>query len=236
MVNNVETFCAAAHIALHGGAWWAGIGTPKSTGTKIHSVVGRLRAPGPLRVPLRHAHRPHPGRLRRARHAGGAGRRAVGRVPVGASSSAAASPSRTCRPPAPSWCSTARATCSRWRATSRTSSPTRAAASARPAASAPRWSCGAWTSSPPATARATTWTSCYELDKLMHGATPLRPGRDAPATRCATPSPSSARPTSGACKSLHFEPAFDLDAELSVARPVTGRDDPALTHLAGPTP
>ena len=39
-VNNVETYCAAARIALNGGAWWARIGTAQSTGTKIHSVSG----------------------------------------------------------------------------------------------------------------------------------------------------------------------------------------------------
>jgi [NiFe] hydrogenase diaphorase moiety large subunit len=31
-------------------------------------------------------------------------------------------------------------------------------------------------------------------------------------------------------KSLHFEPAFDLDAELATSRRVTGRDD-AAAHL-----
>ena len=33
VVNNVETFVAVAHIAHRGGAWWAGLGTPASTGT-----------------------------------------------------------------------------------------------------------------------------------------------------------------------------------------------------------
>ena len=51
-VNNVETFCAAAHIALHGGAWWAAIGTPKSTGTKIHSVSGDCERPGLYEYPF----------------------------------------------------------------------------------------------------------------------------------------------------------------------------------------
>ena len=39
-VNNVETFCAAALIALHGGDWYRAIGTAKSAGTKILSVSG----------------------------------------------------------------------------------------------------------------------------------------------------------------------------------------------------
>ena len=32
-------------IALRGGAWWAGIGTAKSTGTKIHSISGDCGRP-----------------------------------------------------------------------------------------------------------------------------------------------------------------------------------------------
>ncbi|MDP1900045.1 MAG: NAD(P)H-dependent oxidoreductase subunit E [Rubrivivax sp.] len=52
VVNNVETFCAAAHIALQGGAWWAAIGTPKSTGTKIHAVSGDCERPGLYEYPL----------------------------------------------------------------------------------------------------------------------------------------------------------------------------------------
>jgi [NiFe] hydrogenase diaphorase moiety large subunit len=52
IVNNVETFCAAAQIAVHGGQWWAAIGTPKSTGTKIHSVSGDCARPGLYEYPF----------------------------------------------------------------------------------------------------------------------------------------------------------------------------------------
>jgi [NiFe] hydrogenase diaphorase moiety large subunit len=52
IVNNVETFCAVAHIALRGGDWWAGIGTAQSTGTKIHSVSGDCERPGLYEYPL----------------------------------------------------------------------------------------------------------------------------------------------------------------------------------------
>ena len=52
VVNNVETFVAVAHIARRGGAWWAGIGTPESTGTKIHSVAGDCERPGLYEYPL----------------------------------------------------------------------------------------------------------------------------------------------------------------------------------------
>jgi [NiFe] hydrogenase diaphorase moiety large subunit len=52
VVNNVETFCAVAHIARRGGAWWSGIGLASSTGTKIHSVSGDCEHPGLYEYPL----------------------------------------------------------------------------------------------------------------------------------------------------------------------------------------
>ena len=52
IVNNVETFCAAAQIALHGGAWWSAIGTPDSSGTKLHSVSGDCERPGVYEYPF----------------------------------------------------------------------------------------------------------------------------------------------------------------------------------------
>jgi [NiFe] hydrogenase diaphorase moiety large subunit len=52
VVNNVETFCAAAHVALRGGAWWAAIGTADSTGTKLHSVSGDCARPGIYELPF----------------------------------------------------------------------------------------------------------------------------------------------------------------------------------------
>jgi [NiFe] hydrogenase diaphorase moiety large subunit len=51
-VDNVETLCAATHVALRGGAWWAAIGTPKSTGTSLHSVSGDCERPGVYEYPL----------------------------------------------------------------------------------------------------------------------------------------------------------------------------------------
>jgi [NiFe] hydrogenase diaphorase moiety large subunit len=57
VVNNVETFCAAALIAIHGGAWYREIGTPRSAGTKVLSVSGDCARPGiyeyPFGVPVR---------------------------------------------------------------------------------------------------------------------------------------------------------------------------------------
>jgi [NiFe] hydrogenase diaphorase moiety large subunit len=52
VVDNVETLCAATHVALQGGAWWAAIGTPKSTGTSLHSVSGDCERPGIYEYPL----------------------------------------------------------------------------------------------------------------------------------------------------------------------------------------
>ncbi len=52
VVDNVETLCAATHVALQGGAWWAGIGTPKSTGTSLHSVSGDCDRPGIYEYPM----------------------------------------------------------------------------------------------------------------------------------------------------------------------------------------
>ncbi len=52
VVNNVETFAATCHIAIQGGAWFASIGTAKSSGTKIMSVSGDCARPGIYEYPL----------------------------------------------------------------------------------------------------------------------------------------------------------------------------------------
>jgi len=46
VVNNVETLCKATFIALRGGAWYEGLGTKQSTGTKILSISGDCERPG----------------------------------------------------------------------------------------------------------------------------------------------------------------------------------------------
>ncbi len=51
-VNNVETFLAAANIAIHGGEWFAAFGTAKSKGTKIHSISGDCAKPGIYEYPF----------------------------------------------------------------------------------------------------------------------------------------------------------------------------------------
>ncbi|MBI3095127.1 MAG: NAD(P)H-dependent oxidoreductase subunit E [Rhodocyclales bacterium] len=50
-VNNVETLAAACLIAAHGGAWYAQHGTEKSTGTKLLSVSGDCERPGIYEYP-----------------------------------------------------------------------------------------------------------------------------------------------------------------------------------------
>ena len=52
IVNNVETLCAAALIAVHGGDWYRGLGTLKSAGTKILSVAGDVARPGLYEYPF----------------------------------------------------------------------------------------------------------------------------------------------------------------------------------------
>jgi [NiFe] hydrogenase diaphorase moiety large subunit len=52
IVNNVETLCAAALVAVRGGDWYRSIGTLKSSGTKILSVAGDCPRPGLYEYPF----------------------------------------------------------------------------------------------------------------------------------------------------------------------------------------
>ncbi|MDD5295946.1 MAG: NAD(P)H-dependent oxidoreductase subunit E [Rhodocyclaceae bacterium] len=52
VVNNVETFVAAALIALKGGDWYGTMGTSKSSGTKLLSVSGDCARPGIYEYPF----------------------------------------------------------------------------------------------------------------------------------------------------------------------------------------
>ncbi len=71
VVNNVETLCNLPHIVLRGAEWFASIGTPKSTGTRIFSVSGHVRRPGnyelQIDVPLRELIFEHAGGMREGR-------------------------------------------------------------------------------------------------------------------------------------------------------------------------
>ena len=52
IVNNVESYCAAALIALHGAEWFRSRGTARSSGTKLLSVSGDCERPGIYEYPL----------------------------------------------------------------------------------------------------------------------------------------------------------------------------------------
>jgi len=52
VVNNVETLCKAAIVAINGGEWFAGLGTKQSTGTKLLSISGDVERPGIYEYPF----------------------------------------------------------------------------------------------------------------------------------------------------------------------------------------
>ncbi|HLF41471.1 MAG TPA: NuoF family protein [Acidimicrobiia bacterium] len=52
LINNVETFASVPSILRRGGAWYAGIGTPSSKGTKVFALAGRIRNSGLIEVPM----------------------------------------------------------------------------------------------------------------------------------------------------------------------------------------
>jgi NADH-quinone oxidoreductase subunit F len=52
VINNVETLSNIPHIVLNGADWYAKIGMPKSTGTKIFSLSGHVNKPGNYELPM----------------------------------------------------------------------------------------------------------------------------------------------------------------------------------------
>jgi NADH-quinone oxidoreductase subunit F len=52
VVNNVETLCCVPHVIERGAAWFAGIGTEKSTGSKLFCVSGHVARPGVVELPM----------------------------------------------------------------------------------------------------------------------------------------------------------------------------------------
>jgi len=50
IVNNVETFVAVVHIVAKGADWFKGIGTEKSSGSKLLSISGDCKKPGVYEV------------------------------------------------------------------------------------------------------------------------------------------------------------------------------------------
>ena len=51
-INNVETWYNIAPIVLKGPAWFSGIGSAKSAGTKVFSLVGKIKNSGLVEMPL----------------------------------------------------------------------------------------------------------------------------------------------------------------------------------------
>jgi NADH:ubiquinone oxidoreductase subunit F (NADH-binding)/(2Fe-2S) ferredoxin/Pyruvate/2-oxoacid:ferredoxin oxidoreductase delta subunit len=52
VINNVETWANVASIIRRGAAWFAALGTKTSKGTKIFSLVGKIRNTGLVEVPM----------------------------------------------------------------------------------------------------------------------------------------------------------------------------------------
>ena len=228
IVNNVETFCAVSQIAVQGGAWWAAIGTPQSTGTKIHSVSGDCERPGLYEYPFG---------TRVGRILEDCGAHDTQAVQVGGPSGVCLSAFEFGRRIAFEDVPTAGA----FMVFDRSRDMFEVARGF--AHFFAHESCGFCTPCRVGTALVVKRMDklaagqgsrhdidvLFELDKLMHtsthcglGATACNPLRDTIA---------KFRPAyERHLKSLYFEPGFDLDAELSIARRMTGRDD-AAAHL-----
>jgi [NiFe] hydrogenase diaphorase moiety large subunit len=228
IVNNVETFCAASHVAAHGSASWACIGTAKSRGTKIHSVSGDCERPGLYEYPFG---------TRVAQILEDCGAQDTQAVQVSGPSGVCLSASEFGRRLAFEDVPTAGA----FMVFDRSRDMFEVARNF--AHFFAHESCGFCTPCRVGTALVVKRMDklaagrgsrddievLYELDKLMHVATHC--GLGAMACNPLRDTIAKFRPAyERRLKSLHFEPGFDLDAELSVARSMTGRDDPAA-HL-----
>ena len=228
IVNNVETYCAVTHIAVHGAAWWAGIGTPKSTGTKIHSVSGDCERPGIYEYPYG---------TRIGRILEDCGARDTQAVQVGGPSGVCLSAFEFGRRIAFEDVPTAGA----FMVFDRSRDMFEVARNF--AQFFAHESCGFCTPCRVGTALVVKRMDklaagqgsrhdvdvLFELDKLMHTATHC--GLGGAACNPLRDTIAKFRPAyEQRLTSLYFEPAFSLDAELSIARQMTGRDDPA-SHL-----
>jgi bidirectional [NiFe] hydrogenase diaphorase subunit len=52
LINNVETYANVPAIIRRGGAWFSGIGTERSKGTKVFALAGRIANAGLIEVPM----------------------------------------------------------------------------------------------------------------------------------------------------------------------------------------
>lgn len=228
VVNNVETFCAVAHIAQHGGAAWAAVGTTKSTGTKIHSVSGDCERPGLYEYPLG---------TRVSRILADCGARDTQAVQVGGASGVCLAPDEFERRIAFEDVPTAGA----FMVFDRSRDMFEVARGF--AHFFAHESCGFCTPCRVGTALLVKRMDklaagrgsgddldvLFELDRLLHSTTHC--GLGASACNPLRDTVLKFRPAyERRLQSLKFEPGFDLDAELSIARRMTGRDD-AGAHL-----
>lgn len=223
IVNNVETFSAVSLIALRGAIWWAAIGTAESTGTKIHSVSGDCQRPGLYEYPFGTS-------INRILQDCGA--RDTQAVQVGGPSGVCLSASEFSRRIAFEDVPTAGAFM--------------VFGASRDMFEVARGfahffaheSCGFCTPCRVGTALVARRMDklaaghgshddievLFELDKLMHSASHC--GLGASACNPLRDTMTKFRPAyEQRMKSKQFEPAFDLDAELSIARRMTQRDD-----------
>ena len=227
-VNNVETFCAASHIALNGGAWWAAMGTAKSSGTKIHSISGDCERPGLYEYPFGTSI---------TRMLEDCGARDTQAVQVGGPSGVCVSAFEFGRRIAFEDLPSAGA----FMVFNRSRDMFEVARNF--AHFFAHESCGFCTPCRVGTALVVKRLDklaaghgsrhdievLMELDKLLHQATHC--GLGASACNPLRDTILKFRPTyEQRLTSLHFEPSFDLDAELSVARSITQRED-ANAHL-----
>jgi [NiFe] hydrogenase diaphorase moiety large subunit len=232
IVNNVETFCAVSPIVMQGGDWWAGIGTRKSTGTKIHSVSGDCERPGLYEYPFG---------TRIGRILEDCGARDTQAVQVGGPSGVCLSAFEFGRRIGFEDVPTAGA----FMVFDRSRDMFEVARGF--AHFFAHESCGFCTPCRVGTALVVKRLDkladgrgsrhdidvLFELDKLMHGATHC--GLGATACNPLRDTIAKFRPAyERHLKSLYFEPGFDLDAELSIARRMTGRDDPGAHFEASP--
>jgi [NiFe] hydrogenase diaphorase moiety large subunit len=222
-VNNVETFAAAAHIAVHGGDWWVKIGTPQSTGTKIHSVSGDCARPGLYEYPFG---------TRIGRILEDCGATNTQAVQVGGPSGVCLSPLEFGRRIGFEDVPTAGA----FMVFDRSRDMFEVARNF--AQFFAHESCGFCTPCRVGTELVVRRMDklkkgygssedvqvLFELDRLMHGATHC--GLGAAACNSLRDTIAKFRPAyEQHLQSLHFAPGFDMDAELSQARLATGRDD-----------
>ncbi len=52
VINNVETLSSVPAVILHGGEWYANLGTPKNGGTRLFAISGHVNRPGIYELPM----------------------------------------------------------------------------------------------------------------------------------------------------------------------------------------